>query len=299
MSNNQIPTWFSFASAGASGSVAWCVVHPFNTASIRMNLATASAPTGSQPLNFFPFLSKMLKERGVMSLYDGLGVGILRQCVYATSRIGLFDVFRDEITKYRPLDFMTRLVAGCASGGCAALLSCPCEVTLVRLSNDSSLPPESRRNYTGIANAFTRILKEEGPLAFFRGSMPFVNRALLVGLVQVGTYDQFRDTYKKYGITSLVSNVMCASMSSGLLYSIVTNPFETVKNRMAFQKKDPVTGKFPYTSTLQTMGAIAKADGPIMLWAGFLPYFLRCGGHTVVMFMVMEWMRSSKFITKQ
>jgi hypothetical protein len=32
-------------------------------------------------------------------------------------------------------------------------------------------------------------------------------------------------------------------MMSGLLYSLITNPFESAKNRMAFQKADPVTGK--------------------------------------------------------
>lgn len=48
------------------------------------------------------------------------------------------------------------------SGGIAALISCPAEVTLVRISNDSTLPVEMRRNYKGVADAFQRILKEEG-----------------------------------------------------------------------------------------------------------------------------------------
>jgi hypothetical protein len=50
------------------------------------------------------------------------------------------------------------------SGGIAALISCPAEVTLVRISNDSTLPVEMRRNYKGVGDAFQRILKEEGDL---------------------------------------------------------------------------------------------------------------------------------------
>ena len=46
--------------------------------------------------------------------------------------------------------------------GIAALISCPAEVTLVRISNDQTLPAESRRNYKGVSDAFSRILKEEG-----------------------------------------------------------------------------------------------------------------------------------------
>ena len=117
----------------------------------------------------------------------------------------------------------------------AAVISCPAEVTLVRISNDGTLPPEMRRNYTGIVNAFTRIMSEEGPKTFFSGCGPFVNRAMMVGAVQVGTYDQFREMYRNMGVKHELLNVFYASMTSGLIYAIATMPFETAKNRMAFQ----------------------------------------------------------------
>ena len=133
MSNvNKNPMWFNFTSAGVAGSFAWCIVHPFNTASVRMNLASAS---GAPSVTFPRFIANMIKNHGVRSLYDGLTAGILRQTVYATSRVGLFEVFRDELGKHRPVDFLTRFIAGVSSGACAAFVACPSEVTLVRLSN--------------------------------------------------------------------------------------------------------------------------------------------------------------------
>lgn len=83
-----------------------------------------------------------------------------------------------------------------------------------------------------------------------------------------------------------------ASMTSGLIYSIITQPLETAKNRMAFQKPDPVTGAKLYKSTLQTVAAVAKTDGVLALWSGFPPYYLRCGGHTVFMFISVEYFRN-------
>ncbi len=71
-------------------------------------------------------------------------------------------------------------------------------------------------------------------------------------------------------------------MTSGFLYAVITMPFETAKNRMAFQKPDPVTGVMPYRSAMQTITSIASKEGLLRLWAGFPPYYLRCGGHTVV-----------------
>lgn len=91
-------------------------------------------------------------------------------------------------------------------------------------------------------DAFQRIIREEGPKAFFSGSGPFVNRAMLVGAVQIGSYDQLREKFKKLGMTNPALNVFYASMVSGLLYSVITMPFETAKNRMAFQSVDPLTG---------------------------------------------------------
>ncbi len=42
-------------------------------------------------------------------------------------------------------------------------------------------------------------------------------------------------------------------------------------------------------------GGGAAADGALSLWSGFMPYYLRCGGHTVVMFISVEWLRGIYF----
>lgn len=236
---DDLPLSVKFATAGLGGIGGWIVVHPFNTVFVQMNLAQGQGP---QKQSMFSFTGRVINERGVLSLYSGLSAGITRQVFYASSRFGLFEVIRDEIKNYRETDLASRLFAGCTSGAMAAVISCPAEVTLVRMSNDANLPPEQRRNYRGVANAAARILKEEGPSTFFSGVAPFVQRAMLVGAVQIGTYDQFRATYKSaFGLEGF-ANVFVASMSSGLLYSLVTMPFETAKNKLASQSKDPVTG---------------------------------------------------------
>lgn len=293
-------TSLSFVTAGLGGCIGWVVVHPFNTLAIRINLASSSP--GSARVSFFKYTSQAIKSEGILNLYSGLGAGLSRQIVYATSRLGLYESFRDEAAKYRETDFASRLVLGCISGGLAAAISCPAEVTLVRMSNDTTLPFAQRRNYKGVFDAFFRIFKDEGLKAFFNGLGPFVNRAMVVGAVQVGTYDQCRSTYRSMGITNETLNVFCASMSSGLVYSLATMPFESAKNRMAFQKVDPITNKKPYTGALQTITKIASDEGVLSLWKGFQPYYVRCGGHTVCMFIAMESLRtlySSNFERKK
>tara|TARA_B110001452_G_scaffold264145_1_gene266693 strand:- start:535 stop:1431 length:897 start_codon:yes stop_codon:yes gene_type:complete len=279
----------TYASSGLGGIAGWVIVHPFNTLAIRMNLA-AGAGSGPVP-SFGSFASSLIKAEGFTSLYAGLGAGCLRQVFYATSRYGLFETFRDMAAKHRETDFAQRFTLASVAGGCAAIISCPIEVCLVRMSNDASLPAEQRRGYTSVFDAIVRIAREDGLSAFYRGVQPFAMRAMLVGGTQVATYDQFKQTYGSLGLSGL-ANQFASSMSAGLIYSIVTMPFETAKNKMAFQKPDAVTGVMPYRGTMQTIGAVASSGGVASLWNGFLPYYGRCGGHTVTMFIAVDQIRA-------
>ena len=87
-----------FATSGLGGIVGWILVHPFNTLAVRMNLASMS---GKAPKSFGAFSTELIGKEGVGSLYAGLGAGCLRQVFYATSRLGLFETFRDMAVKYR------------------------------------------------------------------------------------------------------------------------------------------------------------------------------------------------------
>ena len=167
------------------------------------------------------------------------------------------------------------------------------EVATVRMSNDATLPAAERRNYKGMYDVVKRVYTEEGVKAFWRGATPFAQRAALVGVFQVATLDQFKELYAHHlnQKKNSIPNVFCAAMTSGLIYSIATIPLEASKNRMAVQKADPVTGKFPYTGTLQTIRKVSANEGVLALYNGFLPYYIRCGGHTVSMFIAVQILR--------
>ena len=277
-----------FLTSGLGGMAGWVVVHPANTIAVRMSL---------NPPNTKFSLSQMLqKSGGVMGLYDGLSAGVLRQVFYATSRLGLFETFRDILHDYRgKTDFASRVGIGAVTGGMAAYISCPMEVCVVRMSNDGTLPMDQRKNYSSVFDVAGRIIKEEGVLAFWNGSSPFVVRAMMVGVFQVATLDQFKDLFtKNFGQQkdSLI-NVFSSAMASGLIYSVATMPLEACKNRMANQKIDPTTGKLPYTGILQTMQKVSATEGFMALYNGFLPYYMRCGGHTVAMFLFVQMFRDA------
>jgi solute carrier family 25 oxoglutarate transporter 11 len=151
---------------------------------------------------------------------------------------------------------------------------------------------ESVFNWHSFSLSQARITREEGLATFWRGSSPFMIRAALVGASQVATYDQFKLLFHKAGVPDGIPIQFTASMSAGLVYSVITMPFESAKNRMAFQKPDPITGHLLFRGTFQTISHVVRQTGVASLWSGFLPYYVRCGGHTVVMFIAIEQLRT-------
>ena len=91
-------------------------------AAIQMNLASARANSSASTESFLSFMRRIGKQDGYMSLYSGLQAGVTKQVFYATSRLGLYEVIRDGISKHRDTDIFTRLISGVISGGMAAVI---------------------------------------------------------------------------------------------------------------------------------------------------------------------------------
>jgi solute carrier family 25 oxoglutarate transporter 11 len=293
----------NFSTAGMGGIIGWTIVHPLNTLSVRMNLSLAQKPSASvKHPSFLQFTRQLIHKEGTSALYEGITAGWTRQIFYSTSVFGFYEIFRDFLRKTsngnEEITYAGRFLAGIGSGCVAALLSCPAEMTLVRMSNDLSLPPSQRRNYSNVLNAFSRIWKEEGFQTFYRGVEPFVYRAMIVGAVQIGTYDHCRQYYREnFRIVHPTLNVFAAAMTSGFLYSFVTMPLETIKNRLSFFCRNQILINTAVSVAFRgnvrsNLKKIIQEEGITRLWKGYFPYYLRCGLHTLVMFMSIELLRS-------
>jgi solute carrier family 25 oxoglutarate transporter 11 len=57
---------------------------------------------------------------------------------------------------------------------------------------DFRLPPNERRNYKHVFDAFQRIVKEEGFFALWRGATPTVIRAMVLNLAMLASYDEVK-----------------------------------------------------------------------------------------------------------
>lgn len=113
-------------------------------------------------------------------MYKGLSAAWLRQATYTTARLGIFRGISDYLetnqdgTK-RKTTFLEKSLAGLAAGGLGAVVGTPADVALIRMQADGSLPADQRRNYKGVGDALTRIMKEEGISGIFKGKSLLLN----------------------------------------------------------------------------------------------------------------------------
>lgn len=230
----------------------------------------------------------IVHKEGASALYSGLSAALARQAVYTTLRLGLYDSLKERLPDNSGV--AGKLGAGLVAGGIASFLSNPIEISMVRLYVDGSLPPAQRRGYTNIYTALSTIARTEGVATLWRGAQPTVLRSCMVNAVQLGVYDVAKESlFDATGLAGVPLH-LAASTTSGFCYSVATLPVDNCKSRMQAQSagKD---GKLPYTSIPQAIVRVSKEEGLMALYRGFPPYFLRCAGHTVGMFLALEQLK--------
>ncbi|KDP40952.1 hypothetical protein JCGZ_24951 [Jatropha curcas] len=236
---------------------------------------------------------RIIQSEGVAALFSGVSATILRQTLYSTTRMGLYDILKkkwtDQDTGSMPL--VRKIVAGLISGGVGAAVGNPADVAMVRMQADGRLPIEQRRNYKSVFDALTQMSKQEGIASLWRGSSLTVNRAMIVTASQLASYDQIKEMILEKGVLSDgIGTHVTASFAAGFVASVASNPIDVIKTRVMNMKVE-AGAEPPYKGALDCAMKTVKAEGPMALYKGFIPTISRQGPFTVVLFVTLEQVR--------
>jgi len=275
-----------FVLGGIAGCGATLCVHPLDV--IRVQIQIDSGKSGVASVT-----KRILGEKGVPGLYAGLTAGIFRQLTYGLTRFGVYQVLEDNAKKTRTPSFLERVGFGVVAGASGALIGNPSEVALVRMSADSKAPIAERRNYKNVGDALVRVVREEGVLALGRGLDSNVARCVLLNASQLATFGQSKDLLAKH--TSIPAGLpmqFSASMVAGLMATIVTLPMDTTKSRLQNMKPGP-DGVLPYRNAWDCVMKSVRNEGPLSLWKGFIPFYIKLAPHTTISLIILDQLRAS------
>ncbi|XP_053946169.1 mitochondrial 2-oxoglutarate/malate carrier protein [Anastrepha ludens] len=285
-----IPSGLKFLFGGVAGMSATCIVQPLDLVKTRMQISGAGGGE-KEYRNSWDCIQKVVKKEGPLGLYKGIGAALLRQATYTTGRLGVYTYLVDlcQTKLKRTPGVLDSMAMGVVAGAVGAFIGTPAEVALIRMASDGRLPPAERRNYTNVVNALTRIVREEGVTALWRGSIPTMGRAMIVNMTQLASYSQFK-AYFKNGPLKMEEGIplhFCSSMLSGFLTTITSMPLDIAKTRIQ-NMKTAAGAKPEYSGTIDVLAKVARQEGVLALWKGFTPYFCRLGPHTVLTFIFLE-----------
>ncbi|KAL6558736.1 Mitochondrial uncoupling protein 5 [Orobanche minor] len=303
-----------FVEGGIASIIAGCSTHPLDLIKVRMQLQgemTAPVQNLRPALAFHPHQHhsirvhppprvgpvsvglRIFQQDGAAALFSGVSATVLRQTLYSTTRMGLYDVLKkrwtDPNTSNMPLT--RKIVAGLIAGGVGAAVGNPADVAMVRMQADGRLPPAQRRNYKSVVDAISQMSRSEGVVSLWRGSSLTVNRAMLVTASQLASYDQFKEMILGKGVMrDGLGTHVTASFAAGFVASVVSNPVDVIKTRVMNMKVEPGVAP-PYSGAVDCAMKTIKAEGPMALYKGFIPTISRQGPFTVVLFVTLEQVR--------
>ncbi|KAK9071520.1 hypothetical protein SSX86_010089 [Deinandra increscens subsp. villosa] len=264
-----------FVEGGIASIVAGCSTHPLDLIKVRMQLQGENSPDGAA------------------ALFSGVSATVLRQTLYSTTRMGLYDMMKTKWTDPETgnMRLWKKIGAGLIAGGIGAAVGNPADVAMVRMQADGRLPASQRRNYKSVIDAISQMAKSEGIGSLWRGSSLTVNRAMLVTASQLASYDQIKETILEKGVMKDgLGTHVTASFAAGFVASVVTNPVDVIKTRVMNMKVEP--GKAPpYAGAIDCALRTVKSEGPMALYKGFIPTISRQGPFTIVLFVTLEQVR--------
>jgi len=178
------------ASGGAAGATSLTFVYPLDFA--RTRLAADVGSGGAREFTgIVDCLRKIAMKDGPQGLYRGFGISVAGIIFYRAAYFGMFDTAKEMFLKDANV-LMKWAVAQVVTVS-AGIISYPLDTVRRRLMMQSGRAAEDMV-YKGTMDCFVVIAREEGPLAFFKGSLSNVIRGTGGALVLV-FYDTLQSNF--------------------------------------------------------------------------------------------------------
>lgn len=275
-----------FLIASIASCTATAAIQPMDTLKVRLQIASESRGlSGEARQSVAKTASRMFAEEGITAFYHGLPAALLRQVTYGTIRIGVYRYLAEQELKVNnTVSLGKRFGYSMFSGAIGSFFGNPFDVTLVRFQSDSTLPKDQRRNYTGIANAFTRMYAEEGIKVFWKGYIISLMRACAMTSVMLTVNDEVKSSINHFrGVqkSDTLTNMSAAALS-GIACSFASLPFDNIKTKLQKQKKLP-DGSMPYDGVADCFRKTYKREGLAGFWSGYTTFYFRVAPHAMIL----------------
>lgn len=171
------------AAGGTAGGVAIAVFNPTEVVKTQVQ-----AHAGVDRLSMMSVMKKVWHKDGLFGFWAGVKPNIARTFLVNAAELGTYDEAKQQLQPYLGSGLFSHVAASGCAGFVSACTSTPVDVIKTRLMNSAG----GHQQYSGMADAGCQILKQEGPLALYKGFLPICVRKLVWCGVFFVSYEQIR-----------------------------------------------------------------------------------------------------------
>lgn len=298
---------------GMAGSVAKTVTAPLSRLTILSQVHPMVTTKENRPkfsMSIRGGFAKIVERGGIMSLWKGNGTSCLHRFPFSAINFycyeGVLDILNgpqrlsdedeDSVTNTKEVSNVSRLIAGAVAGTTACVACYPLDLVRTRLTTQL----DGKEAYRGITDAFAKIVKSEGGFGLYTGLGPTLMVAVpnfSISWVVYGSLKEYAlDDELFYNLRKvdpetgqhklgMILTLGCGA-ASGILSTLVTFPFDTIRRRMQIQGQhfapdERLTGA-------QMIRSLLKKDGMKGFYRGIRPEVLKVVPMVGTMFTVYE-----------
>ena len=250
---------------------------------VSIQISACIAETLTYPIDYIKTLIQYNKKntylntiynQNKLTIYRGLKPALLRHCLYTSLRINIYDHLKKNSNEH----ILNKFLIGAVSGATAQIIANPLDLLKVRYITDPKL------NKSMFQTTFD-IIKTNGVLGLWKGSLPNIARGTLVNFGELATYDYSKKHIKN--LTNLKDDTplhFLSSVCSGFSAAIFCTPADVIKTRLMQQNSN-------HTSVLECIKFIYKNEGLMSFYRGFIPIWIRLAPWQIIFWTSYEKLR--------
>jgi len=145
--------------------------------------------------NIFRAAKVVIKNEGVWGLYKGIQATWMRESIYSSLRLGLYEPFKALLgeTDQAHTPFYIKFFAGGMSGMVASSIANPTDVLKIRMQ-------AMEKDHHNVFWHIRDIFHNSGIQGFYKGIQATIVRAIMLNATKLSTYDHIKHTLINTGL---------------------------------------------------------------------------------------------------
>ena len=287
-----------FATAAAAATVAETVTFPLDLTKTRLQIQGEAASKSQVAIKrgMIRVAIGVVKEEGCLKLWQGLSPAIYRHLIYTGVRMGVYEHMRNYVlirNKDGSVAPWKAIIGGLTAGSVGQFVASPMDLIKVQMQMDGRrrLEGKAPRAIT-VYQSLSKIINHGGIKGLWAGWVPNVQRAALVNMGDLATYDTVKRTLLNRA--HLKDNWFChflSSACSGFVAATLGTPADVIKTRIMNQKRDEFGRGLYYTNSIDCLMKTIRKEGFFSLYKGFIPIWSRMAPWSLTFWLTWEKIR--------